>query len=78
ANGIDIDKAKELVRKTAAYTNHTILAEAVEKWPLRYLEKVLSKEIRDIIKYLDKKVKQQYKQADFAIIDANNCVHMAH
>ncbi|EEI61520.1 hypothetical protein HMPREF0352_0260, partial [Enterococcus faecium TX1330] len=49
-----------------------------EKWPLRYLEKVLSKEIIDIIKYLDKKVKQQYKQADLAIIDANNCVHMAH
>ncbi|OIN83789.1 glycogen/starch/alpha-glucan phosphorylase [Francisella sp. TX07-6608] len=78
ANGIDIDKAIELVSKTAAYTNHTILAEALEKWPLRYLEKVLSKEIIDIIKYLDKKVKQQYKQADLAIIDANNCVHMAH
>lgn len=54
-NGIDIDKAIELVSKTAAYTNHTILAEALEKWPLRYLEKVLSKEIIDIIKYLDKK-----------------------
>ncbi|MED7787614.1 glycogen/starch/alpha-glucan family phosphorylase [Francisella sp. 19X1-34] len=78
ANGIDIDRAIELVSKTTAYTNHTILAEALEKWPLSYLEKVLSKEMVGIIKYLDRKVKEQYKDHDLAIIDDNNCVHMAH
>lgn len=76
--GINIDKAIELVSKTTAYTNHTILAEALEKWPLHYLEKVLSPELIDIIKYLDEKVKAKYSDPELAIIDNNNRVHMAH
>ncbi|QLE78403.1 glycogen/starch/alpha-glucan phosphorylase [Francisella sp. Scap27] len=76
--GISIDNALELVKKTVAYTNHTILAEALEKWPLKYLEKVLTTELIDIIKYLDKKSKEKYPQEELAIIDTNNVVHMAH
>ncbi|MCL4126934.1 UNVERIFIED_CONTAM: hypothetical protein GTU68_023601, partial [Idotea baltica] len=76
--GISIDNALELVKKTVAYTNHTILAEALEKWPLKYLEKVLTTELIDIIKYLDKKSKEEYPQEELAIIDTNNVVHMAH
>ena len=75
--GFDIDKAIELVSKTTAYTNHTILAEALEKWLLKYLEKVLCKELVEIIKYLDSKVKETYKSDDLAIIK-DDCVHMAH
>lgn len=78
ANGIDIDKAIELVSKTTAYTNHTILAEALEKWPLSYLEQVLSTEMIEIIKYLDKKIKEKYDAPELAIIDEDDRVHMAH
>lgn len=75
---IDLDKAIELVKKTVAYTNHTILAEALEKWPLSYLEKVLTTDLIDIIKCLDKKSKEQYPQPELAIIDNDSRVHMAH
>ncbi len=74
--GITMDDAAEIVAKTIAYTNHTILAEALEKWPLTYLEKVVPSLV-DIIKYLDKKVKSKYPSADLAIIDSKNFVHMA-
>jgi starch phosphorylase len=74
--GMTIEDATEIVAKTVAYTNHTILAEALEKWPLKYLEKVVPKLV-DIIRYLDKRVKSKYPDADLVIIDSNNFVHMA-
>ncbi|MCE3267758.1 MAG: glgP [Burkholderiales bacterium] len=75
--GLTIDKAIDIVSQTVAYTNHTILAEALEKWPLKYLEKVVPSLI-DIIKYLDTKAKRVHTNPDLAIIDTNNFVHMAH
>ena len=75
--GIGIDEAIDIVSKTCAYTNHTILAEALEKWPLEYLEKVVPALV-PIIKELDKRAKAKYKDPKVAIIDKNNLVHMAH
>ena len=75
--GIDFDTAAELVTKTCAYTNHTILAEALEKWPIDYLEEVVP-HLVPIIKKLDEKVKQNYPDEAVAIIDKQNRVHMAH
>ena len=72
-----IDEAIEVVRKTCAYTNHTILAEALEKWPLKYLEKVVPQLI-PYIKELDKRVAAQYKDERVQIIDKDGRVHMAH
>jgi len=72
-----IDEAIEVVSKTCAYTNHTILAEALEKWPLKYLQKVVP-QLVPIIKELDKKAKKLYKDPSVAIIDADKRVHMAH
>ena len=74
--GIPIEQATAIIKRTVAYTNHTILAEALEKWPLPFLEKVVPHLI-NIIKYLDYAVKSQYSNPDVAIIDANNLVHMA-
>lgn len=78
ARGISIDAAIEIVKKTVAYTNHTILAEALEKWPLRYLKKVLTQELIDIIRYLDVKVKLEHIDEKLSIIDDQSIVHMAH
>ena len=72
-----MDEAIEVVSKTCAYTNHTILAEALEKWPLAYLEKVVP-QLVPIIKELDKKAKKKYKDPKVAIIDKEKRVHMAH
>ena len=72
-----IDEAIEVVSKTCAYTNHTILAEALEKWPLKYLEKVVP-QLVPYIKELDKKAKKKYKDPKVAIIDKEKRVHMAH
>ncbi len=63
--------------KTCAYTNHTILAEALEKWPLAYLEKVVP-QLVPIIKELDKRVAKKYKDPKVQIIDGDDRVHMAH
>ncbi len=71
------DEAVEVVSKTCAYTNHTILAEALEKWPLAYLEKVVP-HLVPIIKELDKKVKEKYTNKKVHIIDKEGRVHMAH
>ncbi len=71
-----IDEAIEVVRKTCAYTNHTILAEALEKWPLKYLEKVVPQLI-PYIKELDKRVAAKYKDERVQIIDKDGRVHMA-
>ncbi len=72
-----MDEAIEVVSKTCAYTNHTILAEALEKWPLKYLEKVVP-QLVPIIKELDKRVKAKYKDPKVQIIDKEKRVHMAH
>ena len=73
-----MDEAIEVVSKTCAYTNHTILAEALEKWPLKYLEKVVP-QLVPIIQYLDKKVREKYpKNKNVWIIDKDEKVHMAH
>ena len=72
-----MDEAIEVVSKTCAYTNHTILAEALEKWPLKYLEKVVP-QLVPIIKELDKRVRAQYSDPAVQIIDKENRVHMAH
>ena len=75
--GISMDDAIEIVSRTCAYTNHTILAEALEKWPMDYLEKVVPNLI-DIIKELDKRVREKYDDESLYIIDEDNRVHMAH
>ncbi len=72
-----IDEAIEVVSKTCAYTNHTILAEALEKWPLKYLEKVVP-QLVPYIKELDKRVAAKYKDPKVQIIDKDDRVHMAH
>lgn len=72
-----VDEAIEVVRKTCAYTNHTILAEALEKWPLKYLEKVVP-QLVPYIKELDKRVAAKYKDEKVQIIDKDGRVHMAH
>ena len=74
--GIEFDEAVEIVRSMTAYTNHTILAEALEKWPLHYLEQVVP-HLVPIIKELDARVRAQFDDASVAIIDEYNRVHMA-
>ncbi len=75
--GFSMDEAVEVVTKTCAYTNHTILAEALEKWPIEYLEEVVPQLI-PIIKELDKRVRRKYKDKSVYIIDSEDRVHMAH
>lgn len=75
--GIKIDDAIEIVSKTCAYTNHTILAEALEKWPISYLEKAVP-HLMPIIRELDNRVKSKYSDKRVYIIDEQNRVHMAH
>ena len=74
---LTMDEAIDVVSRTCAYTNHTILAEALEKWPLKYLEKVVP-QLVPIIKELDKRVAKQYKDPKVQIIDKDDRVHMAH
>lgn len=75
--GILFKEAVKIVTKTCAYTNHTILAEALEKWPESYLEEVVP-QLMPIIRKLDKIVKEKYEDESVAIIDEENRVHMAH
>ena len=74
--GIRINEAIKIVRNTCAYTNHTILAEALEKWPLEYLKEVVPHLI-PIIKRLDRKVRWKYRNPKVDIIDKEKKVHMA-
>ena len=74
--GISMDEAINIVSKTCAYTNHTILAEALEKWPMEYLEEVVPN-IVNIIKELDKRVRSKYDDESVYIIDEYENVHMA-
>ncbi|MDD7390066.1 MAG: glycogen/starch/alpha-glucan phosphorylase, partial [Lachnospiraceae bacterium] len=75
--GMDMDDAIETVKKTCAYTNHTILAEALEKWPMHYLKEVVP-QLVPIIEVLDDRVRRKYADESVAIIDRNDVVHMAH
>ena len=75
--GSNMDTAVDVVRKTCAYTNHTILAEALEKWPVSYLEKVVP-HLMPIIRDLDARVKRDFHDERVYIIDGQDRVHMAH
>lgn len=75
--GFSMEEAIDVVSKTCAYTNHTILAEALETWPLDYLEKVVPA-IVPVIHELDKRIKSNIKEESTYIIDRDNRVHMAH
>ncbi len=73
----NIDTAVDVVSRTCAYTNHTILAEALEKWPIRYLEKVVP-HLMPIIRDLDRRVRRDFHDERVYIIDNMDRVHMAH
>ena len=75
--GLEMDDAIEAVTKSCAYTNHTILAEALEKWPVSYLKKAVP-QLMPIIEVLDDKVRRKYNDASLYIIDGEERVHMAH
>lgn len=75
--GFSMSEAIDVVSKTCAYTNHTILAEALEKWPVEYLEKVVP-QLMPIIKELDRRVAVKHSEEAVQIIDKNERVHMAH
>ena len=75
--GLDMDDAIDVVSRTCAYTNHTILAEALEKWPVHYLKKVVP-QLVPIIEVLDDKVRRRFDDERVAIIDRYDTVHMAH
>ncbi len=75
--GFNMDTAVDVVSKTCAYTNHTILAEALEKWPVSYLEKVVP-HLLPIIRELDARVRRDFHDPRVYIIDEQDRVHMAH
>ncbi len=87
-DGIHMDEAISIVEKTCAYTNHTILAEALEKWPLHYLQKAVP-DLVPIIEELDRRVRKKYPapqglakdeenpNENLYIIDKNGLAHMA-
>ena len=74
--GIEFEEAYSIVQKMTGYTNHTILAEALEKWPLEFLEEVVP-HLVTIIKKLDAVIRSKYEGEDIQIIDKYNRVHMA-
>ncbi len=75
--GLTMDEAISVVSKTCAYTNHTILAEALEKWPISFMKKAVP-QLMPIIRELDARVNKKYNDPDVAIINKDNCVCMAH
>lgn len=75
--GIGMDEAIAIVSKCCAYTNHTILAEALEKWPIAFLEKVVP-QLMPIIYELNNRVVAKYDDKSVYIIDDEKRVHMAH
>ncbi|MFI3227767.1 MAG: glycogen/starch/alpha-glucan phosphorylase [Clostridia bacterium] len=75
--GFDFGKAVDIVSKTCAYTNHTILAEALEKWPVHYLEKVVP-QLVPIIRKLDAIIRDKFTSDSVQVIDGYDRVHMAH
>ena len=75
--GIKFEEAAQIVTDTCAYTNHTILAEALEKWPVSFLEQVVP-QLMPIIRALDEMAKERTQDDSTAILDENGIVHMAH
>ncbi|MCI5936052.1 MAG: glycogen/starch/alpha-glucan family phosphorylase [Lachnospiraceae bacterium] len=75
--GMTMDEAIEVVSKTCAYTNHTILAEALEKWPIHFMKKAVP-QLMPIITELNNRINKKYNDPDVAIINKDNCVCMAH
>lgn len=75
--GLEMDDAINAVSRACAYTNHTILAEALEKWPISYLKQVVP-QLMPIIEVLDNKVRRKYDNKELYIIDRDERVHMAH
>lgn len=74
---VEFEEACKIVRDMTGYTNHTILAEALEKWPLEYLEEAVPQIVK-IVKKLDYLVKKYIPEKSVQIIDDNDRVHMAH
>ena len=74
--GFNMDTAIDVVRKTCAYTNHTILAEALEKWPISYLEQVVP-HLLPIIRELDSRVRRDFHDERVYIIDKQDRVHLS-
>ena len=77
AKGLTFDQAADQVSRTCAYTNHTILAEALEKWPMHFIETV-APGIVPIIRELDRRTREAHPDPRTAIVDGNDVVHMAH
>lgn len=75
--GIEMNEAIDIVSRTCAYTNHTILAEALEKWPVHYLNQVVP-HLMPIIEVLDNEVRRKFDDTRLYIIDREERVHMAH
>jgi len=75
--GMTIDEAIEVVSKTCAYTNHTILAEALEKWPMHFMQQAVP-QLVPIIFELNNRVNKKYNDPAVSIINGDNCVCMAH
>lgn len=76
-HGFDFDEAVSVVQKMVGYTNHTILAEALEKWPLDFLNEVVP-HLVTIIEQLDALVRARVSDPAVQIIDETGRVHMAH
>ncbi|MGN0372060.1 MAG: glycogen/starch/alpha-glucan phosphorylase [Enterocloster sp.] len=76
-HGMELDDAIDVVSRTCAYTNHTILAEALETWPMDFFKKAVPQLI-PIMEILDDKVRRRFEDTSVAIIDKNDRVHMAH
>ncbi|HEO3018876.1 TPA: glycogen/starch/alpha-glucan family phosphorylase [Streptococcus agalactiae] len=76
-HGFEFDEAVSVVRNMVGYTNHTILAEALEKWPLEYLNEVVP-HLVTIIKKLDQMIREEQTNPEVQIIDEAGHVHMAH
>lgn len=74
---MDMDDAIDVVGKTCAYTNHTILAEALETWPMEYFRETVPQLI-PIMEVLDDKVRRKFEDPSVAVIDREDRVHMAH
>ena len=77
AEGLTMDEAVDQVRRTCAYTNHTILAEALEKWPLSFIKEV-APQLVPILEELDRRVRETCPDPKLAILDKDGLVHMAH
>lgn len=76
-HNMEMDDAIEVVSHCCAYTNHTILAEALEKWPVEFFKEAVP-QLLPIMEVLDDKVRRKFDDTSVYIIDKNDLVHMAH